>query len=165
MRWRRSNSAASLPGRVDLSALIASGRRQLHHGHDRWRPRDADLDLESRAANLDSRAGRCATNPYMAQVNDGHAMCAQPLTVTITGTNDAPVVAGRRPWRRSPRTAAPADHPGRAAGRAVDVDSPSLTAANLTIASGLVRSRIITTAPGATGRPPTTTSAVTSPIR
>jgi VCBS repeat-containing protein len=136
------NGATSLPAGVDLSALIASGAISFTTATTDGGTQALTWTWNPPAANLDFlRQGDVLAITYTAQVNDGHGnVGAQPLTVTIMGTNDAPVVSG-------PATLAPIAEDSGARlitqsellAHVVDVDSPTLSAANLAIASGLGR--------------------------
>ena len=70
-------------GAISFDALISDGEQQTIGWH--YDPAAADLDW--------LRGGDTLTVTYVAKVNDGHGnVGAQNLVITITGTNDVPVV-------------------------------------------------------------------------
>ena len=77
-------SALIAAGAISFDALAASnGESQTINWH--YNPAAADLDW--------LRAGDTLTLTYVAQVNDGHGnVGAQNLVITITGTNDVPII-------------------------------------------------------------------------
>ena len=92
-----SYNGGTLPvaaGVVDVSALIASGAISFDPATSNGGQQIINWHYDPAAADLDwLRAGDTLTLTYVAQVNDGHGnVGAQNLVITITGTNDAPVV-------------------------------------------------------------------------
>ena len=78
-----SVSALVAAGAISFDALTSDGEQQTINWH--YNPAAADLDW--------LKAGDTLTLTYVAQVNDGHGnVDAQNLVITITGTNDVPVI-------------------------------------------------------------------------
>src|SRR6185312_1960950 len=70
-------------GAISFDPASSNGEQQTINWH--YNPGPADLDWLAQGDTL--------TITYVAHVNDGHgAVGTQPLTITITGTNDAPVI-------------------------------------------------------------------------
>ncbi len=88
-------NGGALPEGVDVKALIASGAISFNSVTTDGGSKTLTWTYDPKEANLDwLSAGETLTITYNAQVNDGHGnVGTQPITVTITGTNDAPVVA------------------------------------------------------------------------
>ena len=90
------NGSTTLPAGVDLSALTAAKTmiiwQETSNGGEQtlswtWDPLPVNLDF--------LRQGDVLTITYTAQVDDGHGnVGSQPVTITITGTHDAPVITG-----------------------------------------------------------------------
>jgi VCBS repeat-containing protein len=91
------NGSATLPGGVNVSALVASGAISFDTGlTDGIGGNTLTWTYDPTAANLDwLRAGDVLTITYTAKVNDGTVDSnTQLLTITINGTNDAPIITG-----------------------------------------------------------------------
>ena len=93
-----SYNGGALP-RGELRQRFGADRRRRHQlrcaRHLRWRAaRPINWHYNPAAADLDwLKAGDTLTLTYVAQVNDGHGnVGAQNLVITITGTNDVPVI-------------------------------------------------------------------------
>ncbi|MDP9812515.1 T1SS-143 domain-containing protein [Rhizobium tibeticum] len=89
-------SGGALPAGVNLSALLSSSAIQFSPDQtSNGGAKTFNWTYDPQAANLDWLGeGQTLTITYQAQVNDGHGnVGSQPLTITITGTNDAPVIA------------------------------------------------------------------------
>ncbi|MGE5501387.1 MAG: DUF4347 domain-containing protein, partial [Ignavibacteriales bacterium] len=88
-------SGGSLPGGVDVSALISSGAISFTNtATSDGTNKTLNWTYNPAAANLDwLKAGETLTITYTARVSDGTANSSTTsLTITITGTNDAPVL-------------------------------------------------------------------------
>ena len=109
-------SALIAAGAISFDALTSDGEQQTINWH--YNPAAADLDW--------LRQGDTLTLTYVAQVNDGHGnVDAQNLVITITGTNDVPVIdaatnpaaiaesAGSSSAQDIPRSPAPSPSPTR----------------------------------------------------
>ena len=82
-RELRRRHGADCRGAITFDPLISNGEQQTIDWH--YNPAAADLDW--------LRAGDTLTITYVAQVNDGHGnVGAQNLVITITGTNDVPMI-------------------------------------------------------------------------
>ena len=79
---------------VDVSALIASGAISFDALTSDGETQTINWTYNPDAADLDwLREGDTLTITYVAQVDDGHGnVGAQDLVITITGTNDVPVI-------------------------------------------------------------------------
>jgi VCBS repeat-containing protein len=78
-------SALIAAGAISFAPLVSDGETQSINWT--WDPAAADLDW--------LRAGDTLTITFVAQVNDGQGnVGAQNLVITITGTNDVPVITG-----------------------------------------------------------------------
>ncbi|MFP3544106.1 VCBS domain-containing protein [Rhizobium sp. SIMBA_035] len=88
-------SGGTIPAGVDVSALIAKAAISFDSVTTNGGTKTLTWTYDPTAANLDwLSAGETLTITYNAQVNDGSGnVGAQPITVIITGTNDAPVIA------------------------------------------------------------------------
>jgi VCBS repeat-containing protein len=89
-------SEGSLPGSVSVTALVASGAISFETAAaSDGGSQTLDWTYDPTGADLDwLGAGETLTITYSAQVNDGSgAVGDQPLEVTITGTNDGPVIS------------------------------------------------------------------------
>src|SRR5262249_18372475 len=81
-----AQQAAVAAVEVPVSAVQAAGN--TNNGSATWTYSLADSKFDFLAA------GEILTLTYTATVNDGHGgVVSQPFTITITGTNDAPVLA------------------------------------------------------------------------
>ncbi|KGF66947.1 hypothetical protein LL06_25205, partial [Hoeflea sp. BAL378] len=78
---------------IDLTAALAAGRLTLTPNTSNGGLQTLAYSWDPSASNLDFlAAGQTLTVSYAISVSDGRANSAvQPLTFTITGTNDAPV--------------------------------------------------------------------------
>src|SRR5205807_721198 len=90
----RLNGSTTLPTGVDVSALVASGAISFNTVTTDGGSKVLTWTYNPAAANLDwLRSTDVLTLTYSAQVNDGSGnVGSQALTITITGTNDAPVI-------------------------------------------------------------------------
>src|SRR3954451_13143432 len=81
-------------GGVDVSALVAAGAISFDTVTTDGGSKVLTWTYNPAAANLDwLRSTDVLTLSYTAQVNDGSgAVGSQALTITINGTNDAPVI-------------------------------------------------------------------------
>ncbi len=94
----------SMPRPVELRAPGRHCRQQRLRQPSRWRPTAAGptRPTTAQAAIQQLGAGRSINDSFTAVSSDGTA--SQVVTVTITGTNDVPVIGGRRQRRGAART-------------------------------------------------------------
>ena len=92
----RLNGSTTLPAGVDVSALIASGAVSFNTVTTDGGSKVLTWTYNPAAANLDwLKDTDVLTINFTAQLNDGHGnVGSQALTITITGTNDKPVLGG-----------------------------------------------------------------------
>ena len=91
-----NGGALPVENSVNVAALIASGAISFDPAISNGEQVVINWHYDPAAADLDwLRAGDTLTITYVAQVNDGHGnVGAQNLVITITGTNDVPVIDG-----------------------------------------------------------------------
>ncbi|WP_287368390.1 VCBS domain-containing protein [Thauera sp.] len=88
-------SGGALPGSVSVSTLIASAAISFAPATSNGESQAINWTYDPAAADLDWLAsGETLTITYVARVNDGQGIVgSQNLVVTITGTNDSPVIS------------------------------------------------------------------------